>query len=68
MSRSKKEVHVNDLIIRADNVMVEQAEKESQPWVKRDVASDHHHDAEEFTKSDDEMDDDHDKRPPFSWI
>ncbi|WP_411955193.1 hypothetical protein ACKXGF_05375 [Alkalibacillus sp. S2W] len=70
MGQSKKEIHVNDLIIRAENVVVEPTEKQSQPWIGREVKSEHHHEADTIKEEEDDLDDDHhhDKRPPFSWI
>ncbi|GEN45625.1 hypothetical protein [Alkalibacillus haloalkaliphilus] len=74
MSDSKKEIHVKDLIIRADNVHFESPERESHPWFgPRMDEEPRHEEMEEMVSEDvemkeDDQDDGEERRPPFFWI
>ncbi|WP_017185000.1 hypothetical protein [Alkalibacillus haloalkaliphilus] len=72
MSDSKKEIHVQDLIIKADNVHFEPPERESHPWFgPRMMDEEPRHEemmAEDVEMKDDDQDDGEERRPPFFWI
>ncbi|WP_188208339.1 hypothetical protein [Alkalibacillus aidingensis] len=76
MSDSKKEIHVKDLIIKADNVHFEPPKREPHPLFGprmmdeepiEETKEDHHHVEDEVEAKDDKHEED-DRRPPFFWL
>ncbi|GAA0455184.1 hypothetical protein [Alkalibacillus silvisoli] len=71
MSDSKKEIHVKDLIIKADNVHFEPPERESHPWFGPRMMDEEPREEmmeDEVKMKDDDQDDGEERRPPFFWI
>ncbi len=82
--KRKKEIHVKDLVIKADNVLFESPEKrdpffgprrhgrwdEDQKMEHEEKKHEHLEEDEDERKEDqkDHHDDEHDRRPPFFWI
>ncbi|GEL77137.1 hypothetical protein [Tenuibacillus multivorans] len=77
MSERKKEIHVKDLVIKADHVVFERPERQADPffWGPRPRRDERMEvEEEEVTERDEHDDDEHkeeeerDRRPPFFWI
>ncbi|WP_035512332.1 hypothetical protein [Halalkalibacillus halophilus] len=69
MSDEKKEIHVKDLIIKADNVHFEPVERKSDPWFgAREAEVPPHHEEHTHEEPVDHKEDDEERRPPFFWI
>ncbi|MCT2535673.1 hypothetical protein NC661_06635 [Aquibacillus koreensis] len=82
MSEKKKVIYVKDLVIKADNVVIESKKPEPRrvdpffgPGPKRDEVVADEVEEEKYDKDDDDIeavedheDDKDDKKRPFSWI
>ncbi|WP_163536936.1 hypothetical protein [Gracilibacillus sp. YIM 98692] len=73
MSEKKKEIHVKDLVIKADNVYIE-PKRRHDPFFgprQRQEEIEDVHDVKEKLDDEDHFDDDKkddDERHPFSWL
>ncbi|PKR78362.1 hypothetical protein CEY16_00975 [Halalkalibacillus sediminis] len=68
MSDSKKEIHVKDLVIKADNVIFEQPRRENPFFGPRKMEEEAIEDIDKREDVAEETDDDNDRKPPFYWI
>ncbi|MCP8615604.1 hypothetical protein [Salirhabdus salicampi] len=72
MSDKKREIHVKDLVIKADNVIFEPPLRRSpNPFSRRrqdEMVEDSANHDESSSVLDAKDDDEDPKRPPFSWI
>lgn len=72
MSRKKKVIHVKDLIIKADNVIIERRPGYRDPIFRmprgEDIRREETESSEDVTSLDESRDEDDDRRRPFSWV
>lgn len=68
----KKVIHVKDLVIKADNVIIERQGHHRDPFFggfpRREEKLEGRMESSHDIESDDRKDDDDDRKRPFSWI